>query len=141
MPTQVSAEKAGRNVKVLVVDDEQSVREFVHRVLQEAGYVTAVAASGPEALRMFNDSGSPDLLLADVNMPGMNGNELAAKMRQQAPDLKVLYLTGFADQLFTDRGTLWEGESYLDKPCTVAGLLEAVAMALYGRLQPDSSDV
>jgi two-component system cell cycle sensor histidine kinase/response regulator CckA len=141
MPTQASHAEPGRTTRILVVDDEQSVREFVQRVLQDAGYVTTVAGSGAEALRMFSDGGAPDLLLADVNMPGMNGNELAAKLRQQVPDLKVLYLTGFADQLFTERGTLWEGESYLDKPCTVAGLLEAVAMALYGRLQAGASDV
>ena len=126
--------KPGRGISVLVVDDEEPVREFVRRVLDEAGYTTSLAGSGPEALRVFSEQGTPDLLLSDVNMPGMRGDELAAAMRLQVPDLKVLYLTGFADQLFSERGLLWEGEAYLDKPCTVKGLLEAVTLALYGRL-------
>lgn len=121
-------------VSVLVVDDEQSVRDFVRRVLEDAGYVTATAENGPAALRIFGEGSTPDLLLTDLNMPGMRGDELAAKMRRQSPDLKVLYLTGYADLLFNDRAMLWQGETYLDKPCSVKGLLEAVNMALYGHL-------
>ncbi|PYQ82254.1 MAG: hypothetical protein DMG03_18110, partial [Acidobacteria bacterium] len=54
------------------------------------------------------------------------------RLRQREPDLKVLYLTGFADQLFTERGALWRDEAFLEKPCTVNGLLEAVSMILSG---------
>jgi two-component system cell cycle sensor histidine kinase/response regulator CckA len=121
---------------ILVVDDEPSVREFVQRVLDEAGYVTCLADSGAAALQLFGKKGSPDLLLTDLNMPGMRGDELAARLRKLSPDLKVLYLTGFADMLFSDRTLLWENETYLDKPCTVRGLLEAVNLALYGRIKP-----
>jgi len=53
--------------------------------------------------------------------------------------LKVLYLTGYADLLFNERATLWEGEAYLDKPCSVKGLLEAVNLALYGRIPGDAT--
>ena len=124
---------------ILVVDDEPSVREFVQRVLDEAGYVTCMADSAAAALQLFGKKGSPDLLLTDLNMPGMRGDELAARLRKQSPDLKVLYLTGFADMLFSDRTLLWENETYLDKPCTVRGLLEAVNLALYGRIKPNTT--
>ncbi|MBZ5559994.1 MAG: response regulator, partial [Acidobacteriia bacterium] len=78
--------------------------------------------------------GQIDLLLADVNMPQMVGHELARRLRQAAPALKVLYLTGFADRLFNDRPTLWADEAYLEKPCSIPALHEAVALLLYGRL-------
>jgi len=126
-------------INVLVVDDEESVRDFVSRVLQEAGYVTTTADNGAAAIGIVNNANTPDLLLTDLNMPGMRGDELAAKMRKESPDLKVLYLTGYADMLFNERATLWEGEAYLDKPCSVKGLLEAVNMALYGRIPGDST--
>jgi CheY-like chemotaxis protein len=126
-------------INVLVVDDEESVREFVSRVLQEAGYVTTTADNGPAAMSIVSNAVTPDLLLTDLNMPGMRGDELAARMRKESPDLKVLYLTGYADMLFNERATLWEGEAYLDKPCSVKGLLEAVNMALYGRITGDAT--
>lgn len=124
-----------RAPNVLVVDDEPSVRDFVQRVLEGAGFAACIADSGPAALQIFGEKGTPDLLLTDLNMPGMRGDELAAKMRRESPDLKVLYLTGYSDQLFSDRTTLWENETFLDKPCSVRSLLEAVNLALYGHLK------
>jgi two-component system cell cycle sensor histidine kinase/response regulator CckA len=66
-------------------------------------------------------------------MPQMQGDELARRLRQRQPALKVLYLTGYSDQLFKDKITLWEDEAFLDKPCSVKGLLEAVSLLLFGR--------
>lgn len=122
---------------IVIVDDEAPVRQFVRRVLDEAGYVTSVAESGPAALELISGSGAPDLLLTDLRMPEMGGDALALHLRALNPDLKVLYLTGFADDLFTQRGNLWEGEAFLEKPCSVKGLLEAVALILFGRTVPD----
>src|SRR5947207_3271928 len=96
---------------ILVVDDEPSIREFVCRVLQDRGYRTAVAANGHEALAIASTLGSVDLLLTDVMMPEMTGDELARRLRLQQPELKVLYFTGFSDRLFEDKGQLWEGEA------------------------------
>jgi two-component system cell cycle sensor histidine kinase/response regulator CckA len=123
-----------RSARVLVVDDEPNVREFVDRALRVAGHVTTVAASGPEALGAAAKSGPYDLLLTDMRMPDMNGDELARRVRHLYPDIKVLYLTGFADQLFKHKGALWEDEAYLDKPATVTGLLQAVSLLLYGQI-------
>ncbi len=120
---------------ILIVDDDPSVRAFVERAVREAGYTTAVAASGPEALATAAGAGPFDLLLTDVVMPEMHGSELARRLRQEDPDLKVLYLTGYSDQLFKEK-PMWTGEAFLDKPCTVTGLREAVALLLYGHLRP-----
>ena len=119
---------------VLVVDDDQAVRDFVDRVLREAGYRTMVAGSGPEAIELAAKE-AIDLLLTDVNMPQMTGDELARRLRHDEPSLKVLYLTGFSDQLFNEKTTLWQDEAYLEKPCTIAGLLQAVALITVGHVE------
>lgn len=118
----------------LVVDDEESVRRFVNRALREAGYQTTLAADGPEAIQLASKGQTFDILVTDVLMPKMTGDELARRLRQLEPGLKVLYLTGFSDRLFKEKATLWQDEAFLDKPCSVKGLLEAVALLLFGRL-------
>jgi two-component system cell cycle sensor histidine kinase/response regulator CckA len=120
---------------VLVVDDDDLVRKFVQRVLAEAGYETAVAAGGEEAIAVAASLESLDLVVVDLIMPEMNGDEVARRLRTTMPELKVLYFTGFSDRLFKEKVTLWAGEAFLDKPCTVAGLLQAVSLLLFGRLE------
>ena len=120
---------------VLVVDDEEPVRKFVERVLREAGYKTTTAGDGPEAIAVASKLESLDLVVTDVMMPQMAGNELARRLRQSQPSLKVLYLTGYADNLFKEKVTLWQDEAFLDKPCTIRSLLEAVSLLLFGRFE------
>jgi CheY-like chemotaxis protein len=117
---------------VLVVDDEPSICEFVRHVLEAAGYHAVCANSGAAALKLVDRGPKPDLLLTDMMMPGMAGDELAARMRQQQPDLKVLYLTGFSQALFAHRSMLWEGEAFLEKPVSAVGLVEGVSLLLHG---------
>jgi two-component system cell cycle sensor histidine kinase/response regulator CckA len=127
-------------VRVLIVDDEESVRKFVDRVLREGKYQTMVAANGLEAIEIASKHGPFDLLLTDVMMPKMTGDELARRLRGTDPGLKVLYLTGFSDQLFKEKVTLWQDEAYLDKPCSVKGLLEAVSLLLFGQVRRPAGD-
>jgi CheY-like chemotaxis protein len=123
-----------RRFRILVVDDDDSIRAFVERVLRQPGYETRVAADGIEALRVANSDGPFDLLLTDLSMPGMRGDELARRLRLTDPSLRVLYLTGYADRLFEQRPVLWDAEAFLDKPVSVQGLLEAVSLLLVGRI-------
>src|SRR6185436_13139565 len=124
-----------RPLSVLVVDDEELVRKFVERVLSEAGYQTATASDGPEALEVAAKLEQFDVLVTDVMMPQMTGDELARRIRVLAPAVKVLYLTGFSDRLFKEKVTLWADEAFLDKPCSVKGLLQAVALLLFGQFE------
>jgi two-component system cell cycle sensor histidine kinase/response regulator CckA len=121
-------------LRVLVVDDEETVCRFVDRVLRDAGYETATAPGGAEALEIMARLGPFDVLLTDVMMPEMTGDELARRLRKSEPHLKVLYLTGYSDQLFKEKMTLWEDEAFLDKPCSVTGLLQAVSLLSTGRI-------
>ena len=125
-------------VRVLVVDDDPNVRSHVSKMLNAAGYETAVAADGPKALELASGLTWVDLLVTDLVMPGMNGDELACQMRAHRRDLKVLYLTGFRERLFAYRGGLWENESVLDKPCSMSELLASVAALLSPASQPES---
>ena len=130
--------KATRPFSILVVDDEQSVQRFVERVLRESGYETTTAGDGPEAIEAAAKMEHFDLLVTDVMMPQMTGDELARRLRIQHPSLKVLYLTGFSDRLFKEKVTLWADEAFLDKPCSVKGLQQAVSLLLFEHIEaPD----
>jgi CheY-like chemotaxis protein len=124
---------SSRPMSVLVVDDDNLVRKFLERALREAGYQTTVASDGPEALDVAAKLETLDILVTDVMMPKMTGDELARRIRAATPAVKVLYITGFSDRLFKEKVTLWADEAFLDKPCSANGLLEAVSLLLYGR--------
>ncbi len=121
-----------RPCRVLIVDDEEPIVHIVDRVLRQDGYETAMALSGAEALALMDAGEVVDLLLTDLMMPSMTGDELARAARYGRPDLKVLYLTGFSDRLFELRPTLWENEAFVDKPVSNKGLKEAVSLILFG---------
>jgi two-component system cell cycle sensor histidine kinase/response regulator CckA len=123
---------ADRVYRVLIVDDEPSSLKFLNRVLTGAGYETAVAGDAAEALALFQSTAPFDLLLTDLMMPAMPGDELAATIRRTHADMKVLYITGYSDRLFAERSVLWQDEAFIDKPISPAGLLEAVSLALFG---------
>jgi two-component system, cell cycle sensor histidine kinase and response regulator CckA len=126
--------------RILIVDDEPVIVQFVDRVLRGAGYVTSTAGSGVEALQVAETAAPYDLVVADVNMPGISGPDLIGRLRMRQPDLRVLYLTGYNDQLFAERNLLWEGEAFLDKPATIDGLLQAVSLMLFGNIQGGVKD-
>jgi len=129
-----SGELPSRRLRILVVDDEEPIRRYVDRVMREAGHETVLASDGLEAIEVARTLQPLDLLLTDLVMPQMSGDELARRLRQTQPGLKVLYLTGFSDSLFKERVTLWEDEAYLDKPCSVESLLRAVSLLTSGQL-------
>jgi CheY-like chemotaxis protein len=89
--------------RILVVDDEAPIRTYVDRVLRGKGYRTALAMDGADALRTAAELRPFDLLITDLHMPQMMGDELARRLRQEQDDLKVLYLTGYGDELWSSR--------------------------------------
>lgn len=131
MKDKISAPAPALTASVLIVDDEAGIRQYVDRVLTTAGYRTTVAVDCAEAIA-FAAGAKFDLLLTDVMMPDMTGAALASRIREGDPDLKVLYLTGHADRLFDEKLVLLIEEAFLEKPCTAAGLREAVSQAIDG---------
>lgn len=124
-----------RPLRILIVDDEEPIRIFVERVLRDVGHDTVTAADGVEAIALVQAHEPFDVVVTDLMMPGMAGDELARRLRQDEPRIKVLYLTGHSDRLFMDKVTLWQDESFLEKPCSVKGLREAVALLFFGRIE------
>ncbi|HEX6405674.1 MAG TPA: response regulator, partial [Gemmatimonadales bacterium] len=84
---------------VLVVDDEQGLRELVCRTLQAEGFTTLEAAHGAEALEVMEGAPEPvDLVITDVVMPGMDGPTMVREARKTRPDLKILFMSGYAEE-------------------------------------------
>jgi DNA-binding response OmpR family regulator len=122
--------------RLLVVDDEAPVLRLVSRILATDNYDVTSAESGVAASRVIQQPGfaGVDLLITDLMMPGMNGRELAALVRKANPQVRVLYITGFADTLFTGVKELEPGESFIEKPFGAEGLLEATRLLIFGQI-------
>jgi two-component system, cell cycle sensor histidine kinase and response regulator CckA len=117
---------------VLVVDDEAPIREMERRILEHGGYRIQEADGGAEAFAMLERGLAPDLLIADLDMPNISGEDMVRRIHAAHPNLKVLYVTGNIDRLLSARSLIWEGEAFLDKPFSTKGLLEAVSLLMTG---------
>ena len=116
---------------VLVVEDERPVRQIVTNALKRAGYRVLSASEPTAGLMLLREHGHAiDLLLTDVMMPGINGRELARDARQMLPDLRVLFMSGYADLAFGPEGPAAAGGAFLQKPFTLDALLNAVRAQL-----------
>lgn len=120
--------------RILVVDDDPSTCTLVSEILSGAGYAVVTCTVAFDALERVKSGGRFALAIVDVVMPGMSGDELATAMRAVDPDLKILFVTGYAGALFQARPTLWAGEAFLEKPCSDTALLEAVSLLLTERI-------
>lgn len=110
---------------ILLVEDEDFVRNVTREILRAAGYRVIAASDSAAADRRYDEFGTElDLLLTDMILPGENGAELAARMRQQNPGLKVLFVTGYADQIAVLKNA---GEEYLLKPFCTEALVRKVS--------------
>jgi signal transduction histidine kinase len=129
------AESAGGGETVLLVEDEQVVRELAVVSLREKGYAVVEAVNGEEGLRMARQhDGKIDLVLTDVVMPVMGGKEMADVLRTSHPDTKVLFTSGYADNALMHQGVLPPGISFLQKPYLTATLTRKVREVLDERL-------
>ena len=118
---------------ILLVEDDEQVRDLTHAMLKRCGYNVHVARNGAEAINFCTTHrGTLDLLLTDVVMPGLSGRELAAQLVEHRPELKVLYMSGYTDDAIGTHGVLDEGTVLLQKPFTSATLAERVRALLDG---------
>ena len=111
----------------LIGEDIKLETLLARKVLERAGYRVLVAAGGAEALDLAERYAGPiHLLLTDVVMPGMNGRELIRRLAPLRPDLRVLYMSGYADEAVAQHGVLDPGTAFLQKPFTPGGLADKV---------------
>jgi PAS domain S-box-containing protein len=116
---------------VLIVEDEEALREVTRRILARNGYPVLTAASGPEALKIAEHTAADiHLLLTDVIMPHMLGKELATKIRDHHPDIRVLYMSGYAQPVLASQGTLDPGVTLVEKPFSEVSLIERIREVL-----------
>jgi PAS domain S-box-containing protein len=117
---------------ILMVEDEDDLRQITARILTRAGYHVLAAAGGAQAIRLAQTHPGPiHLLLTDVIMPKMMGNEVAIQVKQHRPDIPVLYMSGYAEPVLTENGTLPDGVTIIEKPFTSHELLHGVRTHLH----------
>ncbi len=109
---------------IMLVEDDELVRDLAHAILTQNGYTVLAAESGPEALtRLVSYVGPVHLLLTDVVLPGMNGIVLFAKVAKRIPNIKVLYMSGYTGEVIAHRGVLDQGIAFIQKPFTIKDLI------------------
>lgn len=124
------------NAIVLIVDDEAPMRDLERRILEHGPYEVIEAEDAQAAFGILRSGQHVDLLIADLDMPGMTGEEMVLRIRAARPGQKVLYVSGNVDRLLDARKILDDDEAFLDKPFSAKGLLEAVSLLLYDTLSP-----
>jgi signal transduction histidine kinase/CheY-like chemotaxis protein len=134
-PAEVAAH--GRE-RILLVEDEWAVRSVTRDMLERAGFTVLTARDGAEALHLADSVGDDiDLLLTDVVMPGLNGPDLARRLRALRPTVRVLYMSGYTRDALAHQANL-DAVALLDKPFTPDSLVRTVRAVLDGQLPPEA---
>lgn len=129
-------------IKILLVDDEERFRETTQKILSKRGFDTILAENGRAALNMIDQD--PDVVILDIKMPGMDGNQTLTEIKDRKPDIPVIMLTGHGDKP-TAREALIEGAfDYLAKPCDIdllAGKIKEACRLKERQIEPDERSV
>jgi len=135
-PNVAAEPEKGGCETVLLVEDEESVRELVRVTLSSRGYHVLEAADGESGLRLAADTEvAIDILVTDVMMPGMGGRELATKLAALRPGICVLFLSGYTEDVVVTPGALGPGAAFLQKPFTLQNLAKKVREVLRAKPQ------
>ena len=129
-------QRAPKGETVLLVEDEEALREVTRRIFARNGYQVITAANGPEALRIAGSHpGEIHLLVTDVVMPHMLGKEVAEKMRLIKPEIEVIFMSGYARPVLASQGRLDPGVALVEKPFSEADLLATAGQVLNGHFK------
>lgn len=127
--TSVVPDGAGKHI--MLIDDEATIRTLIAEELRDSGYVVTTAEDGPSALRILEGAIEIDLLITDVGLPGgLNGRQVADAARVQRPDLKVLFITGYAETAAVGNGLLAPGMHVLTKPFEISELADKIQVLI-----------
>jgi two-component system cell cycle sensor histidine kinase/response regulator CckA len=127
-PPQTSGEgdTHGGQETILLVEDENAVRTLVQRILESAGYRVIAAANGAEALELCKSAGSLDLVLTDMVLPGMDGVEIARRLRSLQPSVRTLFMSGYSDRQSSLQADWGKNVAFLEKPFDSETLMTSV---------------
>ncbi|BCY09257.1 PAS domain-containing hybrid sensor histidine kinase/response regulator [Actinoplanes sp. L3-i22] len=132
VPATATGPVASPYETILMVEDEDDLRQITARILTRAGFRILAAAGGAEAIHLAHTHAGPiHLLLTDVIMPRMMGNEVAERVEQRRPGIPVLYMSGYAEPVLTENGTLPDGVTIVEKPFTSRELLDRIRSVLH----------
>jgi hypothetical protein len=130
-PAKTKAREMKKLETVLMVDDEESIRGLVARVLGRQGYEVLVASSGEDAIRQAEAYPSRiHIVVSDVALPGISGKDLVAQVRRSRPHTRALYISGYTDDPDLSSGVLPPGDGFLQKPFTLQALSQTVRAVL-----------
>ncbi len=119
----VPMSEAGEACRILLVEDNPDVREAIGSLLEAMGHAVSTASNGEDALRVFDEQGGEfDLLLTDVIMPRMSGQEIASRIVERRPAMKVIFMSGYPDNALVQDGILGDGINFLQKPFSASVL-------------------
>jgi PAS domain S-box-containing protein len=136
----ISAEPAHGQGHILLVEDEVDLRNTNAEFLESIGYSVTCAGSGPEALRLLGDVGHIDLVISDVVMPKMNGREFANRLLAIRPSTRLLFVSGYADDVVLQNGLSRPGTPFLQKPYTLRQLAGKISEVLNSEREAVSGD-
>lgn len=130
-PASCSSRAKAGTESILVVEDDEMVRAYTHRALEKTGYHVTEAESAEQALVLLNGMADPPhLVITDVVLPKMSGRDLAERLRQECPACRVLYMSGYSDDIISHHGILNEGVIMIQKPFSSDQLMAKVRAAL-----------
>ncbi|EKD81203.1 MAG: hypothetical protein ACD_39C01911G0003 [uncultured bacterium] len=126
----------GGGEQILVVEDEDALRRLVEKILERQGFSVNTAANGGEALLLVEQKGlQPELMITDIVMPNMNGKDLAERLKKNCPNLKILYMSGYAENAVTNSGIIEPGINFIQKPFSVRDITEKVQSIMRTKLR------
>jgi len=125
-------DKDGRSGTILLVEDSDVVRDVITRMLEDAGFTVLPASGGEEALSISRRKDAPfDLLLTDIVMPEISGVELADRLERERPDMRILFMTGYAEEVVVNEGILGKRRECIGKPFTREEITKRVRKLLF----------
>ena len=133
-PVLPREEQLGGTETILLAEDDDVLRKLTSSVLRHYGYAVLTAGNAAEAIRLSRAHQKPvQLLLTDLVMPGESGHNLAKRLLEERPDIKVLFMSGYTDDAVARQGLVLEGSGFLQKPFTPATLARKIREILAGR--------